>query len=55
VEKVLYVEPSISGDFHCFFSAENSYGMVGVRHGKPFYEPKSGSLEIKEIKYAAKA
>jgi hypothetical protein len=28
---------------------------VGVRHGKPFYEPKSGSLEIKEIKYSAKA
>ena len=54
VDKVLYLEPSIPGDFHCFFSAENSYGTVGVRHGKPFYEPKSGSLEIREIKYTAK-
>jgi uncharacterized protein (DUF608 family) len=55
VQKILYVEPTISGDFRCFFSAQNSYGTVGVRHGKPFYEPKSGSLEIKEIKYSAKA
>ena len=55
VEKILYVEPTITGDFRCFFSAGTSYGTVGVRHGKAFYQPKSGSLEIKEIKYSAKA
>jgi len=55
VEKVLYLEPTIKGDFHSFFSAANGYGTVGVKDGKPFYEPKNGTLEIKEIKYTAAA
>jgi uncharacterized protein (DUF608 family) len=53
VEKILYLEPTVSGDFRSFFSAANSYGTVGVKNGKPFYEPKSGSLEIKTIQYKA--
>jgi uncharacterized protein (DUF608 family) len=53
VEKILYVEPSIPGDFRSFFSAAGSYGTVGVKGGKAFYEPKNGTLEIKEIKYKA--
>lgn len=52
VEKVLYLEPSIRGDFHSFFAAAESYGTVGVKDGKPFYEPKKGTLEIKELRYA---
>jgi uncharacterized protein (DUF608 family) len=51
VEKVLYLEPSISGDFRSFFSAAGSYGTVGVKDGKPFYEPKVGTLELREVKY----
>ena len=51
VEKVLYLQPAVRGDFHSFFSAAGSYGTVGVKEGKPFYEPASGTLEIKEIKY----
>jgi hypothetical protein len=51
VEKILYVEPSIRGDFHCFFSTAAGYGTVGVRKGKPFYEAKAGTLEIRAIKY----
>jgi len=51
VEKVLYLQPSIKGDFRCFFASGPAYGTVGVREGKPFYEPKSGTLEIREIKY----
>ncbi|MCX6892191.1 MAG: hypothetical protein NTX51_11790, partial [Verrucomicrobia bacterium] len=51
VEKVLYLEPSIKGDFRSFFSAAGSYGTVGVRKGKPFYDPKAGALDIREIKY----
>ena len=54
MDKTLYVEPSIKGDFRCFFSAANSYGTVGVRNGKPFYEPTKGELEIREIKYSDK-
>jgi uncharacterized protein (DUF608 family) len=55
VEKVLYVEPSIKGDFRSFFSTATSYGTVGVKNGKPFYEPASGQLDIRELKYVAKA
>jgi hypothetical protein len=55
VERILYLEPTIKGDFHCFFSAASSYGTVGVRHGKPFYEPAQGTLDIREIKYTAAA
>ena len=51
VEKILYLHPSINGDFRCFFSTATSYGTVGVRDGKPFYEAKSGALDIREIKY----
>lgn len=51
VEKVLYLRPSIRGDFRSFFAAASSYGTVGVRKGKPFYEPKSGKLELRAIKY----
>jgi uncharacterized protein (DUF608 family) len=49
VEKVLYLHPSIRGDFRCFFSTATSYGTVGVRGGKPFYEAKSGTLDIRQI------
>jgi uncharacterized protein (DUF608 family) len=51
VEKVLYLAPSIPGDFRCFLATASGYGTVGVRKGKPFYEGKQGALEIREIKY----
>jgi uncharacterized protein (DUF608 family) len=51
VDRVLYLEPSIKGDFRCFFSAASGYGTVGVKKGKPFYEMRNGSLEVKEIRY----
>lgn len=51
VEKTLYFEPRIAGDFRCFLSTAAGYGTVGVKAGQPFYEPKSGTLEIHEIKY----
>ena len=51
VEKVLYLEPSIKGDFRCFLATASGYGTVGVRKGKPFYEAKAGTLDIREVKY----
>lgn len=53
IEKVLYFEPALPGDFRSFFAAGGSYGTVGVKDGKPFYEPRNGTLEIKEIKFKA--
>ena len=55
VDKILYLEPAVHGDFHSFFSAASGYGTVGVRNGKPFYEAKHGTLEIKELKYTQAA
>jgi uncharacterized protein (DUF608 family) len=55
VEKVLYLKPSIAGDFRCFLSTATGYGTVGVKGGKPFLDTKSGSIEVKEIRYTARA
>ena len=30
------------------------YGTLGVKNGKPFFQPKAGTLEIREIKYSPK-
>jgi hypothetical protein len=51
VQKVLYLAPAIKGDFRCFLSTASGYGTVGVKNGKPFYQPKSGELEIRTIEY----
>jgi hypothetical protein len=51
IEKVLYLEPRVTGDFRCFFATATGYGTVGVRKGKPFYDAKAGTLEVREIKY----
>jgi hypothetical protein len=51
VDKVLYLEPSLPGDFRSFIATATGYGHVGVKNGKPFLEVKSGSIETREIKY----
>jgi hypothetical protein len=51
VDKVLHLDPAIKGDFRCFLCTASGFGTVGVRKGKPFYEPKSGTVEIREIRY----
>jgi hypothetical protein len=52
VEKTLHLEPRVKGDFRAFFSTATGYGTVGVRKGKPFFEPQQGSVEIKQIAYS---
>jgi hypothetical protein len=53
VERTLYLNPTIKGDFRCFLSTATGYGTVGVKRGKPFLEVKSGSISVKEIKLGA--
>jgi hypothetical protein len=55
VEKILYLEPSIPGDFRSFLATATGYGTVGVKGGKPYFEPAAGKVEIREIRYRAKA
>jgi uncharacterized protein (DUF608 family) len=51
VERVLYLAPRLAGDFRCFLSTATGYGTVGVRGGKPFVDVRSGTVEVKEIRY----
>ncbi|MCL5271476.1 MAG: non-lysosomal glucosylceramidase [bacterium] len=51
VEKTLYLEPNIKGDFRAFFCAAGGYGTVGVRNGKPFLEVAQGKISIEIFKY----
>lgn len=51
VEKVLYIQPSIKGDFKTFFCTETGYGIVGVKKKQPFIEVRAGKIDYKEIKY----
>jgi hypothetical protein len=50
VEKVLYLRPSIPGDFRCFLSTASGYGTVGIKDGRTFIEVKSGKIDVKAIK-----
>jgi uncharacterized protein (DUF608 family) len=51
VEKVLYLKPTVRGDFRGFLSTATGYGTVGVRDGQPFFEPVAGKVDVKEIRY----
>jgi hypothetical protein len=51
--RVQYIEPSITGDFRSFLATATGYGTVGVKSGKPFLEVKSGTIDVKEIKFKA--
>ena len=42
VEKVLYLEPSIKGDFRCFLATATGYGTVGVRKGQTVLRGEGG-------------
>ncbi len=51
VEKVLYLTPSIKGDFRSFISTATGYGTVGVRGGEPFIEVVEGKIEVGRMEY----
>lgn len=53
VEKVLYLKPSIKGDFRSFLCTATGFATVGLRDGKPFVEIRSGSIPVKHIEYSA--
>jgi len=53
VDKTLYLHPTVRGDFRAFLSTNTGYGTVGVRHGKPFLDVVSGTIDIRHIDYRA--
>jgi hypothetical protein len=55
VERILYVEPRIQGDFRSFLSTATGYGTVGVRSGRPFLDVRSGTIDVARIEYRPRA
>lgn len=51
VEKTLYIQPRIPGDFRSFLATATGYGTVGVKDGKPFVEVKRGTIPYERIVY----
>jgi hypothetical protein len=50
VDRTLYLQPALKGDFRCFLATATGYGTVGVKRGKPFLEVKAGTIDCREIK-----
>jgi len=55
VDRVLYVEPRLRGDFRSFLSTATGYATVGVRSGEPFLEVRSGAIDVARIEYRPRA
>lgn len=53
VDKILYLEPRIPGDFRAFLATATGFGTVGVQDGKPFVEVSVGEIPYREIAYVA--
>src|SRR5712671_5569406 len=53
VDKILYLNPAIKGDFRCFLATATGFGTVGVKNGQPFLEVVSGQIPHQQIKYTA--
>jgi hypothetical protein len=51
VDKVMFIKPSIPGDFRSFLCTATGYGTVGVRDGEPFVQVVSGTIPCDKIVY----
>ena len=54
VDRTLYLEPKIAGDFRSFLSTATGFGTVGVENGQPFLKVKAGQIDVQRIHYRAK-
>ena len=53
VDKTLYLNPAIQGDFRSFISTATGFGTVGVKNGKPFLEIREGEIDVQAILHKA--
>jgi hypothetical protein len=49
VEKTLYLDPPVEGDFRAFLCTATGIGTIGLRDGKPFVDVKRGSIDVDRI------
>jgi len=46
VTKTLHIDSRLGGNFRAFLSTATGYGVAGLKDGQPFFEPKSGEVQI---------
>ncbi len=51
IDKKIYLDPQIKGDFRAFLSTATGYGTVGVKDGMPFVEVVSGEIPYKSVEF----
>lgn len=51
VDKVLTIDPQITGDFRGFLATASGYGTAGIKDARPFCEVRSGSIDISRYNY----
>jgi uncharacterized protein (DUF608 family) len=49
VERKLYLDPALPGDFRAFIATATGFGTVGVKDGEPFLEVRHGTIEVESI------
>jgi hypothetical protein len=54
VDKALYIDSQVGNDFQSFLATETGFGNVGLKAGKPFFEMKSGNLNVEKIVVSGK-
>ncbi|UCG49415.1 MAG: hypothetical protein JSU94_06455 [Phycisphaerales bacterium] len=54
VDKTLYIDSKIGGNFRSFFSAAGGFGAVGLKNGRPFLNMKMGSLDVRNVVVSGK-
>lgn len=54
VEKTLYIDSRIGGNFTSFLSTAYGFASVGLKNGKPFVEVKEGNIPIDKILVSGK-
>ncbi|NLF37909.1 hypothetical protein GX586_00595 [bacterium] len=51
VDKTLWIEPRVKGDFRAFICTATGYGTAGVKNGKPFLKVRHGVIEVNKTVY----
>ena len=51
VDRILYLQPKMRGNFRSFLATATGFGTVGVKDGKPFLDVRGGQIEVNRIVY----
>lgn len=54
VEKNLYIDSRVGGNFRSFLCTESGYGVVGLKDGVPFVEVRQGTIDVKNFVVSGK-